>query len=625
MRRSLAAAASLAVLTLALPAQGLEASGNEFVVNDGATTGNQTDPDVGVAENGSFVVVWESNSGEIPTPPLAAGGNSIWARRYGANGVPLAAPFQVNVYTASHQFDPAVAVDDDGNFVVVWASYGSNASDTSSASIAGRRYTSSGTASTEFQVNTTETGDQLHPDVAIDDAGNFVVTWDSVSGEVAPPSTPAASGNAVFAQRFAASGLPSGSEFQVNHFAQGIQSFPAVASDDGGDFVVVWQSGAEGENSLQDGSDGAIVARRYTAAGTPGDEILVNVATQGDQSLPDVGMDDANNFLVVWRSDSGEITPPLFQTASSYGVFGRMLPANATAGNQFQINQFVAGPQYLARVAVEDAGSFVAVWVSGTVGADGFDGDDEGVSYRRYDHEANVLTDELIPTQSTTGTQENPSVGADGPHATRFVWVGGDGNGDGVYGRLFENSPPVLSSVGNKNATEGAQLQFDLSASDPDGDGLSFSGSNLPPGATVDPDTGEFTWTPTYSQAGSYSPVSFAVSDGSSSDFEDVTITVAEGTAPPTTTTLSTGKTARKVKASGKVTPNHSGDAMKVSLLRKKNGKFVKLATKHPVLNLNSGYAAAFPRPNPGTCKVKAAFPADEDHTGSRKSATFNC
>jgi hypothetical protein len=77
---------------------------------------------------------------------------------------------------------------------------------------------------------------------------------------------------------------------------------------------------------------------------------------------------------------------------------------------------------------------------------------------------------------------------------------------------------------------EGATLQFTVSATDPDGDTLTYSFSATPslPGATINSSTGAFSWTPGYDQQGSHS-VRFTVTDNGSpsmSDFEDITITV---------------------------------------------------------------------------------------------------
>lgn len=86
------------------------------------------------------------------------------------------------------------------------------------------------------------------------------------------------------------------------------------------------------------------------------------------------------------------------------------------------------------------------------------------------------------------------------------------------------NDAPVLSPVGNKSVDEGSPLTFDLNATDADGDSLTYSATNLPQGATLVGNT--FSWTPDYSQAGSYD-VTFEVSDGSLSDEETITIDIS--------------------------------------------------------------------------------------------------
>ena len=88
------------------------------------------------------------------------------------------------------------------------------------------------------------------------------------------------------------------------------------------------------------------------------------------------------------------------------------------------------------------------------------------------------------------------------------------------------NRPPVLEPIGDKLAGEGELLEFTISATDPDGDPLTYSASNLPTGASFNPATRTFSWTPTSGQAGTYSNVRFEVSDGELSDSEDIAISI---------------------------------------------------------------------------------------------------
>jgi VCBS repeat-containing protein len=94
------------------------------------------------------------------------------------------------------------------------------------------------------------------------------------------------------------------------------------------------------------------------------------------------------------------------------------------------------------------------------------------------------------------------------------------------------NNAPTLDAIGNKSAIEGQLLTFTLSAADPDGDILTYSASNILNGALLDQDTGVFSWTPSRGQAGTYTNVHFEVTDGTVSDFENITIVVEVAPAP---------------------------------------------------------------------------------------------
>ena len=115
--------------------------------------------------------------------------------------------------------------------------------------------------------------------------------------------------------------------------------------------------------------------------------------------------------------------------------------------------------------------------------------------------------------------------------------------GDNGYGQLNvgnwhlgPNRPPVLTSIGNKSTMEDQLLQFVVTASDPDGDILTYSASNLPTGATFDPATRIFSWKPNFSQAGNYQNVLFTVTDNGTpakSASEAITISVGNVNRPP--------------------------------------------------------------------------------------------
>jgi hypothetical protein len=95
---------------------------------------------------------------------------------------------------------------------------------------------------------------------------------------------------------------------------------------------------------------------------------------------------------------------------------------------------------------------------------------------------------------------------------------------------IQNNHTPVLDAIGNKSVSENSLLSFTISATDADDDTLTYSATNLPSGATFAGQT--CSWTPSYTQAGTYS-VTFRVSDGKSQDSETITITVSNTNRAP--------------------------------------------------------------------------------------------
>ncbi len=94
------------------------------------------------------------------------------------------------------------------------------------------------------------------------------------------------------------------------------------------------------------------------------------------------------------------------------------------------------------------------------------------------------------------------------------------------------NHAPVLATIGSKTVTTGSTLTFTISATDADGNPLTYRATGLPSGATFTASTRTFTWKPASTQVGSYK-VNFSVSDGKAIDSEIVTITVTTTNHPP--------------------------------------------------------------------------------------------
>lgn len=196
-------------------------AGDEFQVN---IEPDCRYPDVAIDPEGNFTVVWIQ--GNRPN-------FSIIARLYDANGVAMTNPFDVSTIKITSFSQPVIAMDAAGCFLVTWDG------DPNFArldDIHCRLYEPNGVSmGDQFTVNSTTERAQQNPQAAMNDLGQFVIVWDS-------EGDPNVSEKDIHGQRFDISGARIGSEFRLNSYTDSDQKSPAVAILEGGRFGAVWQS-----------------------------------------------------------------------------------------------------------------------------------------------------------------------------------------------------------------------------------------------------------------------------------------------------------------------------------------------------------------------------------------------
>jgi len=400
-------ALSLAALSLAgvsLASAQPAPVGSELQVNT-HTTGDQGYASAGMSASGDFVIVWQSEGED-------GDGSGIFGRLFASTGAPLGPEFQVNSYTTGAQRAPSVAMTPRGEFVVVWQSAGQ---DGDSLGVFGRRYDGAGAPlGAEFQANVFTTDDQLLPRVAIDDAGDFTVVWQSYGQD--------GSASGIFGRSFASGGSPLGAEFQVNTYTTDNQVTPAIAMNAAGDLVVAWESNAE------DGLASGIVARRFAPAGVAtGAAFPVNSFTTGSQFAPSAAVGAGGAFVIAWTSYPAD--------GSLDGVAARLFDSNgAPAGPDFEVNSFTTGSQYAPSVRLDPFGAFTVVWTS--FGQDGSGG---GVFGRGFDAAGQMLGTEFQVNSFTTDYQTQPTLAMSPSGGFVVAWQSfvQDGSSFGVFAQPF--------------------------------------------------------------------------------------------------------------------------------------------------------------------------------------------
>ena len=157
-----------------------------------------------------------------------------------------------------------------------------------------------------------------------------------------------ASGQGVFAQRFAANGTRVGGETALNERTAGDQLAPQVAMDAQGKAVVVWSSAH--------GAQPVLAARRIDVAQTTAVDPEFDVASElgsGPQTAPAVAMTAAGDWAVAWQGtdDAGS------------GIFAKRFPRTGPAmADAMPVNLQTAGDQTRPSVALSPDGTLVVAW-----------------------------------------------------------------------------------------------------------------------------------------------------------------------------------------------------------------------------------------------------------------------
>ncbi len=256
-------------------------AGPEFIISGDGV--DNRDPVIAVNRDGQVLVVWAADG--VDGSMLG-----VQARLLSAKGALEEAPFSVNQYTQYHQRSPSVAALTDGSFVVAWISEqqrGQNRVD-----VFARFLTATGAAlQPEFPINVSHRPCATPALLGLS-AGGFLAAWAEHDHE-----TPGAVWD-IQTRAFQSTG-PISSPSLVNTRRLGFQGFPRLAAD-GDSVLVIYRS---------EGGDGAgygIVGQWLTPDGQlVGDEFVVNTATTGDQMTPAVASDGAGRVLAVWSTFGG--------------------------------------------------------------------------------------------------------------------------------------------------------------------------------------------------------------------------------------------------------------------------------------------------------------------------------
>ncbi|MBX9654748.1 hypothetical protein K2Y11_14120 [bacterium] len=343
----------------------------------------------------------------------------------------------VNTYTAGDQTHPVVVHDAAGNYLVVWNGLSSS---TGSEVLQAQWYRPDGTT---MGSNFTLGGPVDRFDVAMESHGGFILVWD-IDQQTSPFEQYGAgkSAAAIYGRRFNSNGIAKGDTFIVSDISYGIRSGAQVAVDASGDFVVVWNE--SGYDAYRDG----IYAKRYTSGGALiGSSFEVNSATSSPISNARVAMSSTGEFVVSWQAN-GDVWARQY---SSTGV---------AKGADFVVNGYTNGTQSPERVIMDNAGNVIVVWKG--EGAS----DTAGIYARKFSSAGTPLTSDTLINDDTTGTQANADVAISSIGEIIFTWDSSiNGDTAGIAARRFDgNLNPLESAFQVNTYTTSTQTNSSIAA-----------------------------------------------------------------------------------------------------------------------------------------------------------------
>ncbi|MBU1627919.1 hypothetical protein KKB18_11165, partial [bacterium] len=391
--------------------------GPEFMVSADSPGVTQRFPSCGIDSNGSFVIVWKEDN---------ESNDKIYVKKYDSGGN-LLKSFQVDTSDVEFVNYPKVAMNESGNFVITWAGYKEDRE--YDWDIYVQRYDSlAEPVEREFRVNTDSKGWQNFPAVAMNDMGMLVIVWQ---------------GDQIYAQLFDSTGVRSGDEFLVNSEVKHDKQYPSVAIDNEGKFIIAWETL---ENNSSSGPIN-VYAQRFDKSG---ERLWIEskLVTKWDYSKqPSCAADPLGNIVIARTSKD---TKSLGIIANYYGVnvtptpTATWTPPTPTptptltfSPDEFQVNTSVLGDQWRPVVAMNRDGNYIIVWESLYQ-----DGSGSDIFARIYDNDANPVTDEFLVNSYTRGYQYLPAVamGRSGEFVIAWHMLIPGKNKYGVYARKFSDA-----------------------------------------------------------------------------------------------------------------------------------------------------------------------------------------
>jgi hypothetical protein len=287
----------------------------ELQVNAGTPGYGGFSLDTAMNDQGDLVVVWAGSGAGAPGPDL-------FARSFAAGGTPRSGEILVSDDIASPSSSAAVAMRDDGSFLVLYHL----SAESTYRHLKGRLFAPDGTPLTDVLSIVDDYAAEVS--LAVRNDGGFVVAWSDYSLRV-------------FYRL-----LGPGGELPGPRQRLGTGYAPSLATGPQGEMAVVWDSYLPSAPQRTR----SIAALRLRPDGSRNGAVfqVARPAVRSFFSLPNAAFDAAGNFVVVWSE------------APSRGIFARRVSGDGKVLGR--IRRLTVSGRALPRTVADPRGGITLVW-----------------------------------------------------------------------------------------------------------------------------------------------------------------------------------------------------------------------------------------------------------------------
>lgn len=312
-------------------------------INVAVTTDSQDHATVAMARGRESMIVWHSEEEPGNEEGLY---HNIRGRVFDRRGNPRGPEFLVNAALEGDQHFPDVSTDGASRYVVVW----SDTADGARHGVRGKIYALDGSVLTsDFVVTGSRSDRALHPAVAMNAAGVFVVIWSQFQGN----------DQVFFVRVYNAAGRPLTGPIRVNHWpvSADAEGLPDIVLDDRGYALAAWVFGTTPGSC-------AVVSNVFNAYELPypipQEALVAPPPLFVRQKRPMVDMNEQGDRVIAWNEEEGHDA----QAPSRHVAFRKYFGSSGQWSDIHRIGDDTALDDRWGNVALFPNGALVVAWAT---------------------------------------------------------------------------------------------------------------------------------------------------------------------------------------------------------------------------------------------------------------------